>query len=46
MPEPAALQRFAELGIHRLILGAPVTDFDFFRWSLDRLAGLRERTLA
>jgi hypothetical protein len=28
-----------------VILGAPVT-FDFFRWSLDRLAGLRERTLA
>jgi hypothetical protein len=45
MPEPAALQRFAELGIHRLILGAPVT-FDFFRCSLDRLTGLRERTLA
>jgi hypothetical protein len=46
MAELAVLQRFANRGIHRLILGTPLTAFGLFRWSLDRLAGLRDRTLA
>ncbi|MDQ7903735.1 LLM class F420-dependent oxidoreductase [Phytohabitans sp. ZYX-F-186] len=42
LPGKETLQRYAEAGVGRVILGAPTTDLDFYRWSLDRLAALRD----
>ncbi|WP_432842558.1 TIGR03619 family F420-dependent LLM class oxidoreductase [Dactylosporangium sp. CA-092794] len=42
LPGKDALQRYAELGVGRVILGAPTTDLDFYLWAVDRLAELRD----
>lgn len=38
-----ALDTYEELGVERVILGLPTTDFDFFRWAADKVAQLNER---
>lgn len=38
-----ALATYEELGVERVILGLPTTDFDFFRWAADKTAQLNER---
>jgi len=46
LPRKEDLQRYAETGVSRVILGAPATDLDFYNWSLDRLAELRDSLAA